>query len=65
MYFQNVKKHGFVPDFGEIVLLSCLVFCVLFFLLFVLVMCLVCPMLPVSLDFPFLIAPLGFNVVYL
>ena len=34
-----------------------LVFCVVFFVLFVFLLCLVCPMLPVSLDCLFLIAP--------
>jgi hypothetical protein len=40
-----------------------LVFC--FFALFAFFLCLVCPMLPVSLDCPFLIAPLVFSHVYL
>jgi hypothetical protein len=35
------------------------------FVLFVFVLCLVCPMLPVSLDCPFLIAPSIFSNVYL
>jgi hypothetical protein len=39
------------------VLLIFLVYCVLFFALFVFVLCLVFPVLPVSLDSPFLIAP--------
>jgi hypothetical protein len=43
----------------------CIVFCVVVLVLFVFVMCLVCPMLPVSLDYPFLIAPSSFSNVYL
>ena len=35
------------------------------FVLFVFVLCLVCPMLPVSVDCPFLIAPSVFSNVYL
>jgi hypothetical protein len=34
------------------------------FVLFVFVLCLVCPMLPISLDCPFLIAPLVFSNIY-
>jgi len=41
----------------------CLVFCVVF--LFVFILCLVCPILPVSLDCPFLIALSVFSNVYL
>jgi hypothetical protein len=40
-------------------------YCVVFFVLFVFVLCLVYPMLPVSLDCPFLIAPSVFSNVYL
>jgi len=43
------------------VLLIVLVFCVGFFVLFVLVLCLVHPMMTVSLDCPFLIAPSVFS----
>jgi hypothetical protein len=43
------------------VLFIVLVFCVVFFVLFVLVLCRVYPMLPVSLDCPFLIAPSIFS----
>jgi len=48
-----------------IFLVFCVVlcFCVVFFCVFVL--CLVYPMLPVSLDCPFLIAPSVFSNVYL
>ena len=46
------------------VLLIVLVFCVVFFALFVFVLCLVYPMLHVSLDCPFLIAPSVFSTVY-
>jgi hypothetical protein len=43
-----------------------LVFCVAlcFCVLFIFVLCLVCPMLPVSLDCPFLIATSVFSNVY-
>jgi hypothetical protein len=41
------------------------VFCCDFFILFVIVMCLVCPILLVSLDCPFLIGPSVFSNVYL
>ena len=47
---------------GSVLLIS-LVSCVVFFPLFVLVLCLVYPMLPVSLDCPFLIAHSGFSNV--
>ena len=47
------------------VLLIFLVFCVVCFQLCVFVLCYVCPMLPVSLDCPFLIAPSVFSSVYL
>jgi len=46
-------------------LLIFLVFCVVFFVLFVFVVCLVYPMLLVSLDCPFMIAPSAFSNVYL
>ena len=42
-----------------------LVFCDVLFVLFVFVLCHVCPMLLVSLDCPFLIAPSVFSNVYL
>ena len=52
--------------FVEPVLLIFLVSCVVMrFVLFVFVLCLVHPMLPISLDFPFLIAPLVFSDAYL
>ena len=40
-------------------------YCVEFFALFIFVLCLMCPMLPVSLDCPFLIVPLVSSNVYL
>jgi hypothetical protein len=46
-------------------LLIVLVFCVVLFVLFVIVLCLVFPMLPVSLDCPFMIASSVFSNVYL
>ena len=48
-------------------LLVVLVFCVVvcFYVLFVFVLCLVCPILPVSLDCPFLITPSVFSNDYL
>ena len=39
-------------------------YCIVFFILFVFDPCLVYPMLPVSLDCPFLIAPSVFSNVY-
>jgi hypothetical protein len=42
-----------------------LVFCFMPFNLFVFVLCLVLPMLPVTLDYPFVVAPLVFTNVYL
>jgi hypothetical protein len=45
------------------VLLICLAFCVVLFVLLVFVLCLVYPMLPVSLDCPYLIAPSVFSNV--
>ena len=39
-------------------------YCVVFFALFFVVLCLVYPMLPVSLDCPFLIAPSAFSNLY-
>jgi len=47
------------------VLLIFLDFCVVFFTLFVSVLCLVHPMLPISLDCPFWIAPSVFSNVYI
>ena len=40
-------------------------YCVVFLFVFVFVLCLACPMLPVSLDCPFLIAPTFFSNMYL
>jgi hypothetical protein len=53
--------------FGEVSVFILLVLCVAlcFFVLFVFVLYLVCPMLPVSLHCPFLIAPSVFSNVYL
>ena len=45
-------------------LIVLLVFCVVIFVLFVIVLCLVYPVLPVSLDCPFLIAPSVFSNIY-
>jgi len=41
-----------------------LVFCVVFLLLLVFILCLMCPVLTVSLDCTFLIAPSGFSDIY-
>jgi hypothetical protein len=50
------EHMGSPPVFGSVrVAHFFLAFCVLFFILFDLVLCLVYPMLPVSLDYPFLI----------
>ena len=46
------------------VLFIFLVFCVVFLLLFVFNLCLMCPVLTVSLDCPFFIAPSGFSDIY-
>ena len=46
-----------------IILVFCVVLCL--YLLFVFALCLVCPILPVSLDCPFLIASSFFSNVYL
>jgi hypothetical protein len=43
---------------GPYLLVFCVVF--LFFVLCVFILCIVYPMLPVSLDYPFVIAPFGF-----
>jgi len=53
------------PVFDEAGLFIILVLCVMFFVLFVFVHCLVYPMLPVFLDYLFLIAPSLFSNVYL
>lgn len=45
-------------------LLICFVFYVVRFVLFVFVLCIVCRVLPLSLDFPFLIAPSVFSNIY-
>jgi hypothetical protein len=47
------------------VLLIFFVFCVMLLVLFVFVLCLVYSMLPVSLDYLFLIAPSVFSTIYL
>ena len=57
----SFNKYWFCVGF---VLFIFLIFCVVFFVLFVFVLCLVYPMLPVSLDCPFFIAPLVFSNVY-
>jgi hypothetical protein len=67
---KKQKIHSLVPEFTPSfcwwsVLLIFLALCVVFFALFVFVLCIVYPMLPVSLDFPFLIAPSVFDNVYL
>ena len=69
----TLREHlGSSPVFSGICVanlfsfLCCVVF--LFFFLcdvFVFVLCLVCPMLPVSLDYPFLVSHLCFSNVYL
>ena len=50
----------FIPGFGGV-----RIFSILFVGFFAFVLCLVCPMLPVSLDCPFLVAPSVFSNVYL
>ena len=61
LYWHQFDEH--------VVICDCIVmsntYCVMFFVWFVFVLCLVCPMLPISLDCPFLIAPLVFFNVYL
>ena len=63
LHFERIWVH---PQFlvGSMLLIL-LVFCVVFFVLFVFVLYLVYPMLPVSLDCPFLIAPSVFSSLYL
>ena len=67
---KKQKLHSLAPEFTPgfwwwSVLLIFLALCVVFFALLVFVLCIVYPMLPVSLDFPFLIAPSVFDNVYL
>ena len=54
-----------IPGFGAVCVAFVLVFCVVLSVMFVFVLCLVYPMLPVSLECPFLIAPSVFFNVYL
>jgi hypothetical protein len=63
LHFERIWVH---PQFlvGSMLLMLS-VFCVVFFVLFVFVLCLMYPMLPVSLDCPFLIAPSVFSSLYL
>ena len=74
MTFYSTFDRNFLPLVSTCVhpqflvgseLLIFLVFCVVFLVLFVLVLYLVYPMLPVSLDCPFLIASSVFSNVYL
>ena len=65
-YMNNINKSGFTPRFlVRFKLLIFLVSCFSCFALFVFVLCLVYPMLPVSMDCPFLIVPLRFSVTFL
>jgi hypothetical protein len=61
--FMSGTAYLFIQFLVESVLLIFLVFCVVLFVLFVFVMCLVYPMLPVSLDRLYLIAPCFFFFV--
>ena len=53
------------PVFGGVRIAYLLVFCVVFLVLFASVLCFVHPMLPVSLDCPFFIAPSVFSNIYM
>ena len=57
-------RLGSPPVLEEFMLPNVLVFCVVFFGLFVFVLCVECPMLPVSLDCPFLIGISVFSNAY-
>ena len=59
-HFQSTSKTWF----GSVLLIGSAL-CVVVFALLVLVTCLVCIVLPVSLDFPFLIDPSVFSGIYL
>jgi hypothetical protein len=62
-----LREHVGLPSvFGGIRVAHLLSFCVVLcrFVLFVFVLCLMCPLLPVSLDCPFLIAPSVFSNVH-
>jgi hypothetical protein len=64
--FWILKSYYILVHPSEFVLVIILVFCVVFLVLLVcFVLCLVCPMLPLSLDCPFLIVPSVFSNVYL
>ena len=57
---------GFTPDYGGVRVANLFSdFCVVIFILFVFVLCLVCQILPVSLDYSFLIDPSVFSNDYL
>jgi hypothetical protein len=58
MSYLHVRYLSLLAYSGVQQILCCV------FALFVFVLCLVSPMLPVSLDCPFLIAPSGFSSVY-
>jgi hypothetical protein len=58
-------RLGSPQRFGGVVLLNVLLFCAMMFVLFVFVLCFVYPMLPVSLDCPFVIVPSVFFNIYL
>ena len=58
-YLASPPVYGRIRVAHNFSLLCCV------FVLFVFVLCIVCPMLPVSLDCPFLIAPSVFSNVYL
>ena len=59
------EHQGLSPGFGVVRDTHVFIFCAEFFALFVFVLCLVYPMLPVSMNCPFLIAPPVFFNVYL
>lgn len=59
-YIVNIQL-GPLPVFGGPVFFICLVFCVLFYFFFV---CVLCPMLPIFMDCPYLIAPSIYSNVY-
>jgi len=58
------EQHGLSGVSVGSVLLIVLRFCIVLLWLFVFVQCHACPVLPVSLDYPFLIVPSIFSNVY-
>ena len=68
-WFKHLDSEGTffqtVITFISVAWLSTFLYCIDLFCLFVVVLYIVCPMLPVSLDCPYLIVPSVFSNVYL